>query len=83
MSESEAKARFKRGDVREDGFVFWCYKGEREYWVTLARFESLYESNRKWVEENQDKRRETERKYREKNPQKAREARRRWDEANP
>lgn len=33
--------RWKRGDVREDGMVFWCY-GQRyvngEYWTTLEEF---------------------------------------------
>lgn len=47
MSEPEAKARFKRGDVREDGKVFWGYikKWNYEEWVTADSFER--KNNRK------------------------------------
>lgn len=36
--------RFKRGDVREDGMVFWEYKKQRkksEYWVSKQKFDEM------------------------------------------
>jgi hypothetical protein len=38
MSEPEAKVRFKRGDVREDGRVYWDYRKGEEYWITPDHF---------------------------------------------
>jgi len=29
-----AEKKFKRGDTREDGMVFWCYRHGKEAWVT-------------------------------------------------
>ena len=31
------ESRRKRGDTREDGMVFWCYRGGAEYWVTQEK----------------------------------------------
>lgn len=43
--------KHKRGDIRDDGMIFWNY-GSRypngEYWVTKARFESL-DQRRKYL----------------------------------
>jgi hypothetical protein len=44
--------RYKSGDVREDGLIFWAYRPERknkEYWVSPERFNSLRNnSNKNW-----------------------------------
>ena len=62
MSEEK---RYKCGDVREDGLMFWAYRPERknkEYWVTPARFNSLRNNaNKNWnlrSRTNEGKRRE-------------------------
>jgi hypothetical protein len=85
MSEPEAKARFKRGDVREDGRRFWQYleKGTIEVWVTPESFIQRNKTIRKWAENNRDKTRANCRKWKEKNPEKADAATRRWREKNP
>ena len=87
MSEPEAKARFKRGDVREDGRMFWCYQGTgKEYWVTPENFErkkeKLREEKQKRRKENPEKAREADKKWAEKNKEKLREYRRRHRERN-
>jgi hypothetical protein len=55
--------RLKRGTVREDGMVFWCYKGEKEYWVSPGQVETLRKatvlSSRKYFEANPEKSRES------------------------
>ena len=36
----ETITKHKRGDVREDGMVFWArYRGTKEIWVTQEKFE--------------------------------------------
>lgn len=50
--------RFRRGDVREDGKVFWAYKrglGGREYWVHPEDLEHRRDQNRKWGTQNSKK----------------------------
>jgi len=40
----QTETRFKRGDVREDGMVFWEYKKQREkreYWVSKQKFDEM------------------------------------------
>lgn len=58
QSGAEAK-RFKRGDVREDGKVFWQYTsratGRKELWATQASFEKWKETERRWKASNKDK----------------------------
>jgi len=40
--ETEPTIRHKRGDVREDGVVFWQYKSDgNEYWVSPEKFVEL------------------------------------------
>jgi 5-methylcytosine-specific restriction endonuclease McrA len=44
----QTETRFKRGDVREDGMVFWEYKKQRkksEYWVSEQRFAEMRSKN--------------------------------------
>jgi hypothetical protein len=35
----KAEKRHKRGDVREDGMIFWVQKKGKEYWYTPEKFE--------------------------------------------
>ena len=45
--------RIKRGTVREDGKIFWCYHNKgKEYWVTPDVFENNQSRNGKWAREN-------------------------------
>jgi hypothetical protein len=40
----QTEARFKRGDVRADGMVFWEYKHQRknnQYWVSEQKFDAM------------------------------------------
>jgi hypothetical protein len=40
----QTDTRFKRGNVREDGMVFWEYKKQRknsEYWVSKRKFDEM------------------------------------------
>lgn len=44
----ESEKRFKRGDVREDGMIFWEYKTKRnnkEYWVSENKFNEMRSKN--------------------------------------
>jgi hypothetical protein len=45
--------RIKRGTIREDGKIFWCYHNKgKEYWVTPDVFENNQSRNGKWAREN-------------------------------
>lgn len=52
--------RRKRGEVREDGKVFWCYNYGVEYWISAERFavrvEKAREDARRWNRSNPEKR---------------------------
>ena len=67
MSESIEKPRHKRGDVREDGMVFWGYSSIWERWCTQEEFEL-----------RKAEARERERTRREKNPDAGKAAYYRW-----
>lgn len=53
-------AKRKRGEIREDGLVFWCYNCGEEYWMSADRFairaEKARENARRWNRSNPDKR---------------------------
>jgi hypothetical protein len=52
--------RRKRGEVREDGKVFWCYNYGEEYWISAERFAvrvgKAREDARRWNRSNPEKR---------------------------
>lgn len=57
--------RFRRGDTREDGRLFWCYRTNRnktELWVTREVFEKKQSQQKerlsKWLSKNTEKERE-------------------------
>jgi len=88
MSEPEVTVRFKRGDVRQDGRVFWGYhQGSREYWLDQEKFDrkmkGAKEANRKWRGLNSVKILENNRKWKKANPDKVRESERKRVKANP
>lgn len=61
--------RHKRGDVREDGKIFWCYKKpnlKSPYWLTPA----LFEVKREQVRQNDRKHSDTKAAYRAANREK-------------
>jgi hypothetical protein len=52
--------KLKRGTIREDGRIFWCYSGNgSEYWVTKQKAESMRLRTKKWSQENKDKKHES------------------------
>ena len=53
----------KRGTVRGDGNIFWCYNRGAEYWVTPERFQFNQERNGRWAKENPEKHRANARKW--------------------
>jgi hypothetical protein len=53
----------KRGTIREDGNIFWCYNRGVEYWVTPEKFKSNQERNSKWAKENPEKNRANAKKW--------------------
>ena len=36
--DDKVEVRHKRGDVREDGKIFWGYVHKKEYWLTQEKF---------------------------------------------
>lgn len=83
MSEPEVKVHRKKGEVREDGKVFWQYRNGKEYWVTPEAFKKYLDSAKKY---NPEKSKERVRRWNERNPEKAkeksRERSRRWYSRN-
>ena len=51
--------KLKRGYVREDGMVFWCYHSGDEYWISKEKFEirskKARENATKWNRNNRDR----------------------------
>jgi hypothetical protein len=82
MSEPEAKVKYRGGDAREDGKVFWAYKKGAEIWITKAQFDRRSETARKWREKNAERLREYARKQWRENPDKKRQAGRKWASKN-
>lgn len=82
--------RRKRGEVREDGKVFWGTRSGLEYWVTPEKFDSLkiYQRNAlaKWRRDNPERQRELAKKsdaaLRAKNPEALRKKNRQWHSRN-
>jgi hypothetical protein len=85
VMDNSLKPRHKRGDIREDGRMFWQYteKGTKELWVTSESFTKRSNTLRNWVKNNRFKVREHNRKWRSKNPEKAEAATKRWRQKNP
>lgn len=46
MSDNTEKPRLKRGTVRADGRLFWCYSGKYEKWLTADQFEKYKQMTR-------------------------------------
>jgi hypothetical protein len=67
----ETITKHKRGDVREDGMVFWALIRNQGYWVTKEKFAELKKRLNEWSIENRSKnlnlRREYEREWYSKN----------------
>lgn len=57
----------KRGDVREDGMVFWAYAANAkngEHWRKPEKFQSALKRSSDWDKENRERRAEFTRRYR-------------------
>jgi hypothetical protein len=87
--------KFKRGDIRGDGRIFWCYnktKKSPEIWVTQNAFEEKQAQQKaryaKWLSKNIEKERErqrakqAEKRKTEEGRLKCNEATRKWHNAN-
>lgn len=84
-----ARRKLKRGDTREDGFVFWAYAKHLksgQHWISpnaFAEKKKRYNENmRKWREKNPEKPKEQCKKWREKNRQRHRELTKKWKSEN-
>ena len=85
-----SRKKWKRGDIRGDGMVFWAYSKnsiEGCHWVTKEKFEEkkrkLVENMRLWRKKNPEKPKEQCRKWREKNREEHRRRAREWSKNNP
>ena len=50
--------RLKRGDVRGDGKIFWCYaknSKDGEYWIPVDQFDYRMIAEKRWRKENYNK----------------------------
>jgi hypothetical protein len=60
--------KHKKGDIRNDGMIFWCY-GKNftngQYWVTKEKFDHLNQNQREWRinSENPEKRKERQKRW--------------------
>jgi hypothetical protein len=75
----------KRGNVREDGKIYWGKNKDLpngEYWVTSEKFIQLKEIYRDWYKKNIEKTKDRNRVWREKNLEKAKERCREWRKNN-
>ena len=50
----ETIIKYKRGDVREDGMVFWALIRKKGYWVTEEKFCELKKSQNEWSTKNRN-----------------------------
>ena len=66
--------RWKRGDAREDGMVFWCYQKGKERWVSKPEFAELSRKEKEYRAANKQAATERMRRWRASNPDKNREA---------
>lgn len=89
-SVGESPRRYKRGDVRDDGRVFWCYDSSRkngERWVSKETFAQSRVKNRdamrKFRKNFPGRDQETNRRYRERNRDKRVATHRNWRRTNP
>lgn len=78
---------FKRGDLREDGYVFYGMKrvGEKTYQVFMSPLahKKQLERVKKWRIENRDHALKATREWKLRNPLKVKASRNKWAEANP
>ncbi len=81
-------AKRTRGEIREDGMVFWSHQKSNgyDYWVTPKKFAELIEQKKKrlrlWRNKNRHHVRSQARGYRLLNLEKSRERNRLWSEQN-
>jgi len=73
----------KRGTIREDGKIFWCYNRGAEYWVTPEKFKFNQERNGRWAKENPEIHRENNRRWNRNNRARFNENKRRSARNNP
>lgn len=86
MKKQSKFGPLKRGHVRADGMVFWCYKLGREVWCSSESFAGRKRYGREWdrkyIAANRDKMRKKNKVYREKNKEKEYERRKAFAERN-
>lgn len=80
--------RLKQGIIREDGMIFWGYRGTgKEYWVVPEKYAHRLEKQRAlnaaWNKANPEKRRALNAAWRKANPEKMWAASAAWCKANP
>jgi len=78
-----SEVRHKRGDVREDGMVFWHYCGGVENWVTPEVHAKRKQAAKDSRDRNIEKARESSRKCYQKHKDKRKTANKAWAKANP
>ena len=59
----ETTAKHKRGDVREDGMVFWALIRKKGYWVTKEKFCELKKWQNEWSVKRRSKNLNSRRQY--------------------
>ena len=78
--------RWKRGDVREDGMVFWCYQKGKERWVSEPEFSRRKQAHRiidrRFKAKDSEALAEKRREEYAKNPRKFRATAKKWRSAN-
>jgi|DEB19_MinimDraft_3_1074340.scaffolds.fasta_scaffold34139_2 5-methylcytosine-specific restriction endonuclease McrA len=79
--------RRKRGEVREDGKVFWCRDRGKEVWIDRTKFEQRHaatsERGKKWQRDNPEKTLARAARYRKRHPERSNESARRWRANHP
>jgi len=76
--------RIKRGTVRKDGKIFWCYHNKgKEYWVTPDVFKFNQKRNSKWAKENPEKNCANAKKWNRVNKKRYNENKKRFAKNNP
>lgn len=78
-----SEARHKRGDVREDGMVFWHYCGGVENWVTPEVHAKRKQAAKDSRDRNIEKAREASRRSYQKHKEARKDANKVWVKANP
>lgn len=80
-------AKRKRGEIRDDGLVFWAYTNGYETWVSQSQFAANKEKARlamiAWRKKHPLYARQLTKRWREANPEKAKESFLNWKKNNP